>query len=187
MDKTSIDVPQIAAMDRAAFVERFGGIFEHSPWVAERAFDAGPFADARALHAAMVAVVDAEPRERQVMLLCAHPDLAGKEASEGSMTSSSVAEQSSAGLDRLTHDELQRIGTLNAEYRARHGFPFIIVVRHHTKEGILHEFERRLASDTATELRAALAQVYAITWLRVQRLLAADAAAPIRNPQGTTA
>ncbi|CAN5882347.1 hypothetical protein BH11PSE8_BH11PSE8_23030 [soil metagenome] len=182
MDKTGI-----AQMDRAAFVEHFGGIFEHSPWVAERAFDARPFADGRALHAAMVGVVEAEPRERQVALLCAHPDLAGKEASEGSMTSSSVAEQSSAGLDRLSKAELQRIGTLNAEYRARHGFPFIIVVRHYTKEGILHEFERRLASDTATELRAALAQVYAITWLRVQRLLTAEPTSPIRNTQGATA
>ena len=181
-----MDMSDIATMDRAAFVERFGGIFEHSPWVAERAFGAGPFGDARALHNAMVAVVEAQARERQVALLCAHPDLAGKEAGDGSMTSSSVAEQSSAGLDRLSREELQRIGTLNAEYRARHGFPFIIVVRHYTKEGILHEFERRLKSDTATELRTALAQVYAITWLRVQRLLATESAPPIRNPQGAT-
>src|ERR1700733_15971205 len=88
---------------------------------------------------------------QQLTLLQSHPDLAGKEAQTGAMTASSVAEQASAGLNALSHDEMTRISELNAAYRKKFGFPFIIAVRMYTKEGILFEFNRRLANDTQTE------------------------------------
>ena len=163
-------------LDAAAFARRFGGLFENSPWVAERAFAARPFGTIERLHAAMVAVVREASRDEQIALLRAHPDLAGREAQAGAMTASSVAEQSSAGLDRLSRGEVLRIAELNAAYRARHGFPFIIAVRHYTQAGILHEFERRLACDSESELETNLQQIFAITRLRLARLAAESTA-----------
>jgi 2-oxo-4-hydroxy-4-carboxy-5-ureidoimidazoline decarboxylase len=162
-----VDIATVNGMDKAAFMAAFGGIFEHSPWVAERAYDRRPFASAAALHAAMVDAVRAASREQQTALLNAHPDLAGKEARAGAMTDSSVAEQASAALDRLSPEEMTRIAELNRAYRARHGFPFIVAVRHYTKTGIFHEFERRIANDTASEHAWALSQVFAITHMRI--------------------
>ena len=165
-----ISIDHINAMDQDAFVKAFGGIFEHSPWVAERAWGARPFADAGAVHDAMAAAVRALPREEQVALLCVHPDLAGKEAEDGTMTDHSVSEQASAGLDALSKAEMARMRELNQRYRARHGFPFIIAVRRYTKDQIFSEFERRLANDTDAELEACLAQIFTITRLRLMAL-----------------
>jgi 2-oxo-4-hydroxy-4-carboxy-5-ureidoimidazoline decarboxylase len=165
-----MDIDTINRMSANEFVRAFGGVFEHSAWVAEHALAARPFADIDALHAAMVAVVRSAPREEQIALLNAHPDLAGREAEEGTMTDASVAEQSSAGLDALSAAEVARIAELNARYRERHGFPFIIAVRHYTKAGIFHEFEHRLHEASDVELAAALRQVFAITRLRLERL-----------------
>jgi 2-oxo-4-hydroxy-4-carboxy-5-ureidoimidazoline decarboxylase len=165
-----MDIESTNRMDRRAFVAAYGGVFEHSPWVAERAFDARPFADVDALHGAMVRAVEAATRDEKLALLRAHPDLAGKEAQEGTMTDSSVSEQASAGLDRLTRAEVAEISRLNAAYRAKHGFPFIIAVRQHTKDGILREFNRRLANDTEAELAANLAQIAIITRIRLGKL-----------------
>lgn len=164
----SLDIARINAMDRNEFVTAFGGIFEHSAWVAERAWDKRPFADLAALHAAMRAVVTEAPQAQQLVLLRAHPDLAGKEAQAGTMTDHSVAEQSSAGLDALTSAELQQLTSLNTAYRAKHGFPFIIAVRRHTKHGIFAEFERRVDNDSGSELQECLKQIFDITWLRLQ-------------------
>jgi 2-oxo-4-hydroxy-4-carboxy-5-ureidoimidazoline decarboxylase len=162
-----VDIATVNAMDKAAFVAALGDVFEHSPWVAERAYERRPFASPAELHAAMVDAVRAAPREQQTALLLAHPDLAGKEARAGTMTTSSVAEQASAALDRLTPEEMARIGELNRAYRARHGFPFIIAVRHYTKAGIFHEFQRRIGNDTDSEHAWALSQVCAITRMRI--------------------
>ncbi len=166
-----LSIDRVNAMDQESFVRLFGGIFEHSPWVAERAWETRPFGDFGALHAAMVRVVSAVPPTQQVALLRVHPDLAGKEAEEGSMTQHSVAEQASAGLDALSRAEIARIRELNLRYRARHGFPFIIAVRRYTKDGIFREFERRLGNDSAAELDECLAQIFAITRLRVQAIV----------------
>ena len=177
-DQETMNIDTVNRMDRPTFVATFGGIFEHSPWVAARAYEKAPFSDPKALHAAMVAAVQASTRDEQLTLLRAHPDLAGKEAREGTMTASSVVEQASAALDRLTPDEMARISDLNRAYRVRHGFPFIVAVRHYTKAGILHEFERRLRDDTETELGCALQQVFAITGLRIaERFDRAEASA----------
>ncbi len=159
-------------MDPASFVAALGGIFENSPWVAQAAWDARPFASVAALHAAMAAVVRSAAPARQLELLCAHPELAGREAVAGDMTDASEAEQASAGLDRLTAVEMTRIGELNRAYRTRFGHPFIIAVRNHTKQGIFAAFERRLASDAEAERAAALNEVYTITRLRLDAICA---------------
>jgi 2-oxo-4-hydroxy-4-carboxy-5-ureidoimidazoline decarboxylase len=167
----SPDMAAINGMDRAAFVQKFGGIFEKSPWVADKAWDKKPFASVDDMHAAMVTVVKYAPLPSQLALLQAHPDLAGKEAQAGAMTSSSVSEQASAGLNALSKAEMTQISDYNASYKAKFGFPFIIAVRMHTKEGIFFDFSRRLQNDTQTEYANDLQNVYAITRLRLDKML----------------
>ena len=169
-----VDMAPINAMDRAAFVQKFGGIFENSPWVAEKAWEKRPFANLDDMHAAMVIVAKYAPAAMQLTLLQSHPDLAGKEAEAGTMTASSVAEQASAGLNALSHAEMVQMSDLNAAYKKKFGFPFIIAVRMHTKEGILFEFNRRLQNDTQTEFANDLQNVYIITRLRLNKLLDAS-------------
>ena len=169
-----IDMAPINAMDRTAFVQKFGGIFESSPWVAEKAWEKRPFASLDEMHGAMVAVVKYAAAPMQLALLQSHPDLAGKEAQAGTMTASSVAEQASAGLNALSHDEMVQISDLNATYKKKFGFPFIIAVRMYTKEGILFEFNRRLKNETQTEFANDLQNVYIITRLRLNKLLDAS-------------
>jgi 2-oxo-4-hydroxy-4-carboxy-5-ureidoimidazoline decarboxylase len=169
-----VDMAPINAMDQTAFVQKFGGIFENSPWVAEKAWEKRPFATLNEMHAAMVAVAKYAPATAQLALLQSHPDLAGKEAQAGTMTTSSVSEQASAGLNALSHDEMTQISDLNAAYKKKFGFPFIIAVRMHTKEGILFEFNRRLQNDTQTEFANDLQNVYVITRLRLNKLLDAS-------------
>lgn len=165
-----MDSAHINRTDRAEFVRLFGHVFENSPWVAEEAWDQRPFADLEAVHDAMVRVVKDAPRERQLQLLRAHPELAGREAQDGTMTAASKTEQTSVGLNVLSQAEMAEIARLNAEYRRAHGFPFIIAVRQHSKAEIFAEFERRLSNDTETERGNALMQIFTITRLRVQAL-----------------
>ena len=158
-------------MDRVEFARVLGAVFENSPWVAERAWRSRPFAGVAALHAAMTGVVSRAPRAEQIAFLRAHPDLAGQAARAGTMTADSVAEQATAGLDRLSDEEYERFARLNREYRETFGFPFIIAVRRHDKAGILAAFERRLAHGLDEEVDAALAQVFDITRMRLERLV----------------
>ena len=162
------------AMDRDTFVARFGGIFEHSPWIAERAhaLELGPAHDCAAgLHNALARVFRNATQEERLGVLTAHPDLAGKLASAKRLTLESTAEQASAGLDALTDGERERFQNLNAQYTERHGFPFIIAVRDHDKAGILAAFERRLANERAAEFTEACAQVERIAELRLREIL----------------
>ncbi|MCE2738541.1 MAG: allantoinase PuuE [Rhodobacter sp.] len=161
-------------MDRAAFVARFGGVFEHSPWVAERAFalELGPAHDsATGLHNALCRVFRSARAGDRLGVLTAHPDLAGKLAQAKRLTADSSREQASAGLDALTDAERETFQRLNAAYVARHGFPFIIAVRDNTKASILAAFETRLANDQATEFATACAQVERIAALRLKDML----------------
>lgn len=163
-----------SAMDRETFVARFGGIFEHSPWIAERAWglELGPAHDGAAgVHNALARVFRSAAREERLGVLRAHPDLAGKLAAARRLTAESTAEQASAGLDALTDVERAEFEGLNAEYVARHGFPFIIAVRDHDKPGILAAFRRRLAQDSDTEFAEACVQVERIAELRLRDLL----------------
>jgi OHCU decarboxylase len=163
-----------SGMDRTAFVATFGGIFEHSSWIAERAFDGemGPVHDsAKGLHSVLTRVFRRASPEERLGVLRAHPDLAGKLALARRLTADSTAEQESAGLDALTDAERAEFQRLNSDYMARHGFPFIIAVRDHSRSGILAAFGRRLASDSATEFTEACAQVERIAELRLKAIL----------------
>lgn len=163
-----------SSMDRARFVERFGGVFEHSPWVADRAFDLelGPAHDsATGLHNALCRVFRSASTEERLGVLTAHPDLAGKLAQAKRLTADSSREQASAGLDALTDAERAEFQQMNSAYVARHGFPFIIAVRDNTKASILAAFQTRLAHDRATELATACAQVERIAALRLKDML----------------
>ena len=160
----------LSALPRGEFIARLGDIFEHSPWVPERAWAERPFASIDALHAAMVAVVDAASEAEQLALICAHPELAGKEAAAGTLTAHSTGEQRGAGLDQCTPDEIVRLSVLNAEYRARFGFPFVIAVKGLTRKQIMDAIEARLANDRPTEFRACLAQIARIARFRLDAL-----------------
>jgi OHCU decarboxylase len=164
-----------SAMERAGFVAAFGGIFEHSPWIAERAFDLelGPAHDtAGGLHNALARIFRAASPAERLGVLRAHPDLAGKLAAAKRLTAASTEEQASAGLDALTDGERDDFTRLNAAYVERFGFPFIIAVRDHDKAGILAAFERRLAQDRETEFDEACRQVERIARLRLDALWA---------------
>jgi chitin deacetylase len=161
-------------MDRAGFVARFGGVFELSPWIAERAWalELGPAHDSAAgLHNALARVFRAASEDERRGVLRAHPDLAGKLAQARRLTADSAAEQAGAGLAALTDAERAEFGRLNAAYVDRHGFPFIIAVRDHTKASILGAFAARIARDPATEFAAACAEVERIAALRLKDLL----------------
>ena len=140
-------------------------LFEHSPWVEERA-DARP--SSGDLHADLMAVVEDATQEEKLALIRAHPELAGKAAIDGSLTEASAAEQASAGLDRLTPAEFERFHALNAAYREKFGFPFIICVRLTDKAGILDAMERRLGNDRDTEIATAIEQIGEIVRLRLE-------------------
>jgi 2-oxo-4-hydroxy-4-carboxy-5-ureidoimidazoline decarboxylase len=159
-------------LDRDAFARALSPAVERSPWVVERAWAARPFATVDALHAALAAVVRAAPREEQLALLRAHPDLAGKAARAGELTAASATEQASAGLDRLSAADHERFDRLNRAYRARFGFPFIVAVRRHTLGSILAAFEERLAHAPDQEIEAALEEVLSIVRLRLDTLIA---------------
>ena len=161
-------------MDRSTFVETYGGVFEHSPWIAERAFDLelGPAHDTAAgLHNALARIFRSASQEERLGVLTAHPDLAGKLAAAKRLTAESTAEQASAGLDALTDEERARFTELNTAYVAKHGFPFIIAVRDNTKASILAAFEARIANDTETEFETACKQVERIARLRLEDML----------------
>ncbi len=162
------------SLARADFIATFGGIFEHSPWIAEAAFDAGlpSTADSAAgLHRALCAVLRTAPRDRQKALIEAHPDLAGRLALAGKLTADSNREQALAGLDALTEDELARFTGLNDAYKDKFGFPFIMAVKGRDKSEILAAFERRLDNDAQAEFAEALSQIERIALLRLEDLL----------------
>jgi urate oxidase len=163
-----------SCLSRADFVARFGGIFEHSPWIAEQAFDAGLSAScdtADGLHAAMTATMRASGQPEKLALIRAHPDLAGKLAQAGRLTPESTGEQASAGLNMLTDEERADFTQANEAYKAKFGFPFIIAVKGRTKAEIRAAFGTRLGNDQATEFSTALEQVERIALLRLRDLL----------------
>lgn len=162
-----IDLDTLNTGSQEAFVAALGAIFEHSPWVAADAWPARPFADVDALHQAMCAAVARAGRARQLALICAHPDLAGKAAVAGELTAESTREQRAAGLSALTPEEFARFTQLNGAYRARFGFPFIICAREHTKASILASFAARIEHNEAEEIATALGEIGKIARLRL--------------------
>jgi OHCU decarboxylase len=161
-------------LGRTLFVERFGGVYEHSPWVAEAAFDAGLGSEAAAaagLAAAMARAMLAGGEAAKRTLINAHPDLAGRLALAKTLTVESTSEQAGAGLDLLTREELGKFTALNDSYRARFGFPFIMAVKGKTKDDILAAFEQRLKHETQREFETALAEINKIAALRLKDIL----------------
>ncbi|WP_050603352.1 allantoinase PuuE [Ruegeria sp. 6PALISEP08] len=161
-------------MDRAAFVEAFGGIFEHSAWIAERAYDLelGPAHDtAGGVHNALTRMFRSASEDERLGVLTAHPDLAGKLAQAKRLTQESTSEQASAGLDALTDAERETFTDLNQRYTQTFGFPFIIAVRDHNKASILEAFQRRIEQDRTTELAEACRQVERIAEFRLRDVL----------------
>ena len=158
-------------MARDRFIERFGSIFEHSAWIAERAYDlelAPAHDSATGLHNALTRIFRSASPDERLKVLKAHPDLAGKLAAAKRLTPESTAEQASAALDALTDEERSRFQRLNEEYVGKHGFPFIIAVRDNTKASILQAFQTRIDNDTATEFATACRQVERIAELRLK-------------------
>lgn len=168
-----LDIDALNTMERDAFVAALGRTFENAPWVAQAAWARRPFANTQALHEAMLDVVLGAPLEVQVEFLRGHPELAGREAQTGTMTAESVGEQNSAGLDALTGAELAEMQRLNRSYRERHGFPFIIAVRRHSKQHIFDALRLRSAPGASTEAERAmaLAQIGHITRGRLDALM----------------
>lgn len=169
MEKLTLDA--VADLPEAQFVEIFGGVFEHSPWVAERCARARPFASVTEMHDIMMGAVEAASEDEQLALLRAHPDLAGRAALKGELTAASTGEQASAGLDALTPEEMERFTELNTAYSMRFGFPFIMAVRGADKARILAGFEGRLGNDCHDELQRALTEVGKIAWMRLLTLV----------------
>jgi len=168
-----IRLDQLSTRDRAAFVAAVGDVFEHAPWVAERAYAARPFVTVAALHGAMMQALRSAPRNEQLAFLRGHPELAGKVARAGAMTPDSRAEQGGLGLDRLSPADFARFERANAAYAQKFGFPFIVCVRRHASaESILATFEQRVGNDIETEFAAALTEIGHITRLRLEAKIA---------------
>ncbi|SMC54427.1 allantoinase PuuE [Primorskyibacter flagellatus] len=161
-------------MDRETFVAEFGGIFEHSPWIAEGAYELefGQTHDTAAgVHQLLARVFRSAPEDKRLGVLTAHPDLAGKLAEAKRLTAESTAEQASVGLDSLTDEERATLTEMNETYTGKFGFPFIIAVRDNTKASIIEAFRRRIDNDRATEFAEACRQVERIAELRLQEKL----------------
>lgn len=159
---------------REEFVARFGCVFEHSPFIAERAYDAGGAGlelTAKAVHGALCAQFRVASEAERLSVLRAHPDLAGKLAISGELTADSRNEQAGAGLDRLSPEEHARFTQLNSAYTEKFGFPFIIAVKGLSRHDILSAFETRIDNDAAQEFATATGQVEKIAWLRLASML----------------
>jgi len=165
---SQVDLQQLNSGDRAYFVAALGSLFEHSPWVAEETYDRRPFRDAAHLYSELCATMRRANAERQMALINAHPDLAGRLAQEGRLTAESTQEQASAALNRLTPEQLQEFQRLNQAYRAAFGFPFIICARLNDRSAILRALQERLPHGPEEEQGAALVEIEKIAWLRLQ-------------------
>jgi len=158
-------------MTEAEFISRFGGIYEHSQWVAEEvAAEAHTSEDMAEIATLMAECVDNASEDRQLALIRAHPDLAGKAQVAGELTADSTDEQASAGLDQCSVEEYAQFQDLNGRYKERFGFPFVMAVRGSSRADILAAFSARLENDAATEFETALEEIHRIAQLRLQAM-----------------
>jgi OHCU decarboxylase len=162
------DITDVSELDRPAFVALLGSVFEHSSWVADAAWERGPFVSVDHLHAALVTAIASAPREQRLALIRAHPDLGARAEP---LTQESTREQAAAGLDTLPDDPRARLLALNRAYRERFGFPFVICARDHDADQILAAAQERLGHDPLTEERVALEQIARIGRLRLDDLV----------------
>lgn len=162
----ALPLEALNGMAPSAFVAELGEVFELAPWVAEETAAGRPYATVAALHDAMMGAVRAATTDRQQAFIAGHPEL-GSRVARRDLTDHSQAEQGSLGLDRLSAEEFERFSRLNAAYREKFGFPFIVCVRRHTRDSILRQFERRIVNDLETERATALREIGLITRLRL--------------------
>ena len=167
-----VELAAVNALGEREFVERFGAVFEHSPWVARRAWPKRPFRSLDALHAAMMQALAEAKKEEQLALVRAHPELAGAEAKQGVLTVDSSSEQGRLGFLQLTREQFEAMERLNRRYRERHGFACIVALRlHATRESVLAEISRRTEGESQAELRVALEQIGHITRGRLEKII----------------
>ena len=163
-----VALEELSSLGKSDFVARFGGVFEHSPWVAERAWQRRPFASLDDLHRAMVSAVDAASREQKLSLIRAHPELAGGEA----LTVASTSEQARLGFNRLSKNELEQMNDLNRRYRDKFGFPCIVALKlHRDRHSVMAEMARRSNNPQEDEIRNALEQIGHIARGRLEKML----------------
>jgi OHCU decarboxylase len=167
----AVTLAELNDANETRFIAMLGHVFEHSPWIAAAAARRRPFASVDELHRAMCMVVaEAEVADR-LALIAAHPDLVGRAALAGTLTTASQAEQSSAGLDRLDPEEIAMFADLNASYRTRFGFPFVICVRENKKAAIIAGLQARVTNERPAEIATALGEIAKIARLRLADLV----------------
>ncbi len=173
------------ACSRPDFVAALANVFEYSPWIAEKAADARPFAGVTQLFEAMKAAVERAPAELRLALIRAHPDLANKTQRAAGLTAESGAEQNSVGLDRLSDAEYRAFERVNNAYRAKFGFPYIVCVRRHSKDSVLRDFEKRLPNSATAEVANSIGEICRIAALRLDQLVASDDRLPVHGRLST--
>lgn len=157
---------------QSSFIDRFGAVYEHSPWVARDSWPTGvDEQDASALATVFAQTVDAASQDTKLKLIRSHPDLAGRAAVQGELTEDSNEEQSSAGIDQCNPEEFARFQCLNAAYKARFDFPFIMAVRNSNRHEILAAFEQRLNNTYTDEFKTAMREIHKIARLRLEAML----------------
>ena len=171
---SSVLLSVLNTCSRDEFVAALGNVFEYSPWIAEQAAIARPFAGVQQLFDAMKTVVGQTAPDRRLDLIRGHPDLANRTQRAAGLTAESSAEQNGAGLDRLSDAEFEAFERVNSAYRTKFGFPYIVCARRHTKGSILRDFERRLPNDIAAEVQNSINEIYRIAALRVAELVVSD-------------
>jgi OHCU decarboxylase len=171
MNPSRLTLAEADSLSREDFARIFGGVFEHSPWIVEITWDKRPFASFERLHDEFCQTVLNASEEKQMALICAHPDLVGRAALAGALTRESTSEQASAGLNKLSADEIDAFQKYNSAYREKFEFPFIICARLNKKEAILAGFELRLKNTREAELQAALKEIFKIAEFRLRDLI----------------
>jgi 2-oxo-4-hydroxy-4-carboxy-5-ureidoimidazoline decarboxylase len=182
---TQTQLADLNARSKTDFIAALANVFEYSPWIAEKAADARPFAGVAQLFEAMKAAVARAPTELRLTLIKAHPDLADKTQRAAGLTAESNAEQNSVGLDRLSDAGYAAFERVNNAYHKKFGFPYIVCVRRHSKDSILRDFERRLPNNTKTEIATSIAEICRIAALRLDQLVASDDRLPVHGRLST--
>ena len=171
MKKKPFNLKLVNSLSREDFVCVIGPIFEDSPWVADSTWSKRPFKSVELLHSALCKTVQSAAEDKQVDLIRAHPDLVGRAARSGTLTPASTSEQASAGLNKLTEEEIAQFQKYNQSYRDTFGFPFVVCARLNKKDAILKGFEARLKNSREEEIKTALAEIEKIAYLRLQDII----------------
>ena len=172
MSTTRLNLQQINQLNQEQFVELFSGIYEHSPWIPQEAFQVRPFRDLEHLALSMQQVVLAASHASQLQLIREHPELAGKASIKKQLTDDSLREQSGAGLDSCSEEEFALLNQLNRDYNAKFGFPFILSVKGYQRTGIIENFSQRVNNDVSQEFAECIHQIGLIARFRLETLVA---------------